>query len=455
MGSHKKESEGIALLSIYGDEDDDMEDQIHEDKSPLQNPQQTPEEQEREEESSFRDEAAFEHTTFEHTTTTTASVAIEEVTTFMSSDFASNDGSGVLIERQQEQILNENVSSTNYFNLRGSVTPRDFLDSPIQEQHKERGRLGIVDYGHDEAAMSPEAEDGEITANDQVMCGEEPATDNGDLQAGMTHVLTPGNQANPGQLSEHNDQLENDSMSDPMVELKSAEPEEVDMVPAGQSGDIDPLSKFLPPPPKAKCSERLQEKIIKFLNLKKSTGRSYNSEVRNRKEYRNPDFLLHAVTYQDIDQIGSCFSKDVFDPHGYNKSDYYDEIEADMRREMERKEQERKRSPKVDFMSGGTQPGTVIPTPKISIPIPGLPSADGGGINAAPASTDTVARDGRQNKKSKWDKNPLPTTGPEPVSAAALLSAANAGAGYSAFAQQRRREAEDRRSNEKKFERRT
>lgn len=65
---------------------------------------------------------------------------------------------------------------------------------------------------------------------------------------------------------------------------------------------------------------------MKFLTLRKTTGRSYNAEVRNRKEYRNPDFLLHAVTYQDIDQIGTCFSKDVFDPHGYDKSDFYDEI---------------------------------------------------------------------------------------------------------------------------------
>lgn len=65
---------------------------------------------------------------------------------------------------------------------------------------------------------------------------------------------------------------------------------------------------------------------MKFLTLKKTTGRSFNAEVRNRKDYRNPDFLLHAVTYQDIDQIGTCFSKDVFDPHGYDKSDFYDEI---------------------------------------------------------------------------------------------------------------------------------
>lgn len=69
----------------------------------------------------------------------------------------------------------------------------------------------------------------------------------------------------------------------------------------------------------------LQEKINKFLIYKRH-GRSFNAEVRNRKDYRNPDFLLHAVRYQDIDQIGSCFSKDVFDPHGYDKSDFYDEI---------------------------------------------------------------------------------------------------------------------------------
>lgn len=40
-----------------------------------------------------------------------------------------------------------------------------------------------------------------------------------------------------------------------------------------------------------------------------------------------------------------------------------------MRREMERREQERKRSPKVDFISGGTQ--SAVPTPKINLPIPG------------------------------------------------------------------------------------
>lgn len=69
----------------------------------------------------------------------------------------------------------------------------------------------------------------------------------------------------------------------------------------------------------------LQDKVRRFLNYKRA-GKSFNAEVRNRKDYRNPDFLLHAVRYQGIDQVGSCFSKDVFDPHGYDPSDYYDGI---------------------------------------------------------------------------------------------------------------------------------
>ncbi|KAI3510567.1 hypothetical protein L1887_17668 [Cichorium endivia] len=73
--------------------------------------------------------------------------------------------------------------------------------------------------------------------------------------------------------------------------------------------EINPLNKFLPSPPTTRCCDELQEKLIKFRMLKKKRGRSFNSEVRNRKEYRNPDFLTQAVTYQNIDEIGTCFIK--------------------------------------------------------------------------------------------------------------------------------------------------
>lgn len=45
--------------------------------------------------------------------------------------------------------------------------------------------------------------------------------------------------------------------------------------------------------------------------------------------------------------------------------------EADMKRDMERKEQEKKKSQKIEYISGGTQVGT-LPTPKVNLPVSGL-----------------------------------------------------------------------------------
>ncbi|KAI3743438.1 hypothetical protein L1987_61147 [Smallanthus sonchifolius] len=254
-------------------------------------------------------------------------------------------------------------------------------------------------------------------------------------------TLTPNTQSTPPQSS---DQSQSDALfNNKGNETECAEAEEaVNITTEYCHKEIDPLDEFLPPPPMSKCSDELQEKITKFLLLKKKSGRSFNSEVRNRKEYRNPDFLLHAVTYQDIDQIGSCFCKDVFDPHGYDKADYYDEIEADLKREAERKEQEKKKNQKIDFLSAGTQSAAAIPIPKIQA----VPPIASGGSNPA---VGTGIREGRPNKKSKWDKVDGDRQDPISSVGSAFLSA---GTGYTAFAQQRRREAaaEERRSSDRK-----
>ncbi|KAG2687886.1 hypothetical protein I3843_09G070600 [Carya illinoinensis] len=272
------------------------------------------------------------------------------------------------------------------------VSPQQEAALSGSSRMSRKGQLTIVDYGHDEVAMSPEPEDGEIGGSGRVMFGEELQIANGNFHektpTGSIQALTPSNQVTPSSDPSHNDATNN-----AVHESDGAHDEEAVME---HEKEVDPMDKFLPPPPKAKCSEELQRKINKFLDYKKA-GKSFNAEVRNRKDYRNPDFLLHAVRYQDIDQIGSCFRKDVFDPHGYDKSDYFDEIEADMRRT----EQEKKKSQKVDFVSGGTQPVTIAPASRINIPIPGVSTAAATGLPSAPPVADTATRDVRQNKKSK------------------------------------------------------
>ncbi|KAK3023736.1 hypothetical protein RJ639_044401 [Escallonia herrerae] len=443
MSPGKKKSEGIALLSIYGDEDDE---DMYEDDVNDPDPQPEP-----------------EPGTSEHH--------------HIHVDLADNTTEQQQQEEEEEEEEEDGIHfATTPALSNDNLTPHS--DSNVAVITR-KARLTIVDYAHDELALSPEAEvtylEGEIVASGRgrVMFGEELHTTIGDLQEKVP-TGTPTAQGSTPQSSEQLISSHPDEMDYAMNESEFAKVEESVEGCVEEPRDVDPLDKFLPPPPKAKCSDELQEKIIKFLSLKKTTGRSFNAEVRNRKEYRNPDFLLHAVTYQDIDQIGSCFSKDVFDPHEYDKSDYYDEIEADMKHELEKKEQEKKKSQKVEYVSGGTQPGVLMPVPKVNMPISGpemtsylyISSMVAGGLHSVPASTDALTRDSRQNKKSKWDKvdgdrkHPLPSGGQDSLSSvganAALLSAAaNVGTGYPAFAQQRRREAEERRSSDKKLERRS
>ncbi|KAL0442634.1 UNVERIFIED_CONTAM: SAP30-binding protein [Sesamum latifolium] len=392
MASEKRASEGIALLSMYGDEDDEMEDIDEEEENRHEEDIPAPE---------------------------------SDDVTMKDNDGVSDFGYETMPGEQEETGLNDNSTPNKTFyygTSSASATPQLSLFSPQQQQQQQpvgsdsnslqsqKNRLTIVDYGHEEGAISPEAEEGEILAAGRVMYGEKLQAGDGESREkkspGIARLPTPSTQATSPRSLEPNDQPELEAMN-AKNESELTEIEDAVVVSIEEQKDVDPLDKFLPRLPR--------EKIIKFLALKKTTGRSFNAEVRNRKEYRNPDFLLHAVTYQDIDQIGSCFSKDVFDPHGYDKSDFYDEI----------------------------------------------------GLTAvATATSDVTARDGRQNKKSKWDKvdvdqrNSLATGGQENLSAvgahAALLSAAKAGSGYLAFAQQRRKEAEDKqRSSDKKLDRRS
>lgn len=78
-------------------------------------------------------------------------------------------------------------------------------------------------------------------------------------------MLSPGNQATPSGQSEQNNQ--ENAVNNVVNELRPAEPDEALMVPSGDREDIDPLDKFLPPPPTEKCSYELQVTLSNILNF--------------------------------------------------------------------------------------------------------------------------------------------------------------------------------------------
>ncbi|KAJ0986038.1 hypothetical protein J5N97_004394 [Dioscorea zingiberensis] len=105
----------------------------------------------------------------------------------------------------------------------------------------------------------------------------------------------------------------------------------------------------------------------------------------------------------------------------------------------------RKKTQKVDFVPGGTQPAAITQALKIStqIQVGGISAAATSGLQPISAVVDAVEKDIRQNKKSKWDKVDRDVKSTQHSGAhdnlsavgvhAAHLSAANTSAGYTAF----------------------
>lgn len=57
-----------------------------------------------------------------------------------------------------------------------------------------------------------------------------------------------------------------------------------------------------------------QEKVEKFLRVKRMQNREIKSELRQSRAYRNPSFLQKMVEHSDIKEFGSNFPAEVFDP---------------------------------------------------------------------------------------------------------------------------------------------
>eukprot|EP00250_Pteridium_aquilinum_P019158 c24322_g1_i1 orf=383-1747(-) len=450
----KRKAEGIALLSLYNDDGDEEDDEDEEDEDEGEEEQQEKQENQQEQEAQRHSPEQGE-------------ARIETVTEIVSVYTSSNT-----IE----------VSSRTQISPVAVVPSQeedDLTQSPVVERPGNGTHGIIVDYAHDEGALSPDAEEGEITTTGRAVFGVGMQVSNGFFQG-----VTPPNIVNTSRPE--NVQLDEQSS---LVKVATSQNSAATASPTTQSldqemsdakeldtreSDLDTLADFLPPPPAVKCSEELQKKFSKFLALK-NAGRSFNEELRKSKGYRNPDFLQRAVKHQEIDQIGSCFSKEIFDPHGYDPSDFYDSLALEFRREQERKEQAKKQSQRIDFAHGGVQAPQMPAVPDKGKPMLPLSTEQKGPTNTDPlagsqgltgaSEAASKSDSARVNKKSKWDKvdadtrvpPPMPTVAKSALAAASAHSAlltANAGGGYASFVLQKRKEAEERsRGSDRKSDR--
>ncbi|XP_014679535.1 PREDICTED: SAP30-binding protein-like, partial [Priapulus caudatus] len=141
----------------------------------------------------------------------------------------------------------------------------------------------------------------------------------------------------------------------------------------------------LPASPEGRCSKILEEKIAE-LHRKKSRDASaadLNRLIQQRKDIRNPSIYEKLIDFCKIDEYGSNFPPDVYDPRGWPDAAYYEELAREQKAEMDRRERERRNDrTKVEFVTG---------------------------VKKAAAPGELTGDDPLKKRKSKWDQTAAQT----------------------------------------------
>ncbi|KAK1163862.1 SAP30-binding protein-like isoform X2 [Acipenser oxyrinchus oxyrinchus] len=159
--------------------------------------------------------------------------------------------------------------------------------------------------------------------------------------------------------------------------------------------NMSPDEIRIPPEPPGRCSNNLQEKIQKLYERKLHGDIDTNSHIQNKKEFRNPSIYEKLIQYCGIDELGTNYPKDMFDPHGWSEDSYYEALAKAQKVEMDKLEKAKKERTKIEFVTG-TKKGTTT--------------------NAAATTTSTASTTAAdaQKRKSKWD-SAVPVTLAQPT----------------------------------------
>ncbi|KAI3429437.1 hypothetical protein D9Q98_005531 [Chlorella vulgaris] len=176
------------------------------------------------------------------------------------------------------------------------------------------------------------------------------------------------------------------------------------------AAEPDPMSR-LPPemrePPEGECDPVMQARVANWLYLQRTRGKFINDEIRKSRGYRNPEFFSKMVEHLEIEQYGTAFAPEVYDPAALPPQDYLDALQKEWAGEEERRKAARAAGQgRVEFQKSASQTGLVGTTLK-----PGL------------------------NQQLQQQSQPPPHA-PPPASVAAAAAAAKASAVAAAAQQQ-------------------
>ncbi|XP_011866967.1 PREDICTED: SAP30-binding protein-like [Vollenhovia emeryi] len=127
----------------------------------------------------------------------------------------------------------------------------------------------------------------------------------------------------------------------------------------------------IPPEPPGQCPGELQDKIARLYKKIESDGLDMNMLIQQRKEFRNPSIYERLIKFCSIDELGTNYPPDRFDPVKWRKDSYYEElalVQRARKAEIEIVSGTAKRKRWDQVATGGAAAATVKPTVLLSQP---------------------------------------------------------------------------------------
>lgn len=116
--------------------------------------------------------------------------------------------------------------------------------------------------------------------------------------------------------------------------------------------DTDRWAKYgfsLPPEPKGKCAVELQDKINLLYEKMKHTQMDMNRVIQERKEFRNPSIYEKLIQFCDINEFGTNYPPEIYDPLQWGAESFYEELAKTQKVDMDKREKDRKDNSKVEL----------------------------------------------------------------------------------------------------------
>ncbi|NXB09962.1 S30BP protein, partial [Cnemophilus loriae] len=113
----------------------------------------------------------------------------------------------------------------------------------------------------------------------------------------------------------------------------------------------------IPSEPPGRCSNQLQDKIEKLYERKMEEGMAMNYIIQRKKEFCNRSIYEKLIQFCSIDEIGTNYPQDMFDPDSWSEDLYYEALAKAQKTEMDKLDKTKKERTKIEFVTG-TKKGT-------------------------------------------------------------------------------------------------